>query len=114
MLTHEQREELMEKIGVFVLVLLTILFMFVLYMVLDEWRANQQISPANQPQALLTEGMLACVELGCPPGTQFVGSRQSDLYHECDSSYARAIKKENLLCFKDASDAVAQGYRKGG
>lgn len=52
----------------------------------------------------------ACVELGCPEGTQFVGSSGGTKYHYCWCSYAGGIKKENLLCFTSKEDAQARSY----
>lgn len=47
----------------------------------------------------------ACVALGCPKGTRFVASKNSDKYHRCDCKWAKKIKKENLLCFKTKEEA---------
>lgn len=52
----------------------------------------------------------SCIELGCPSGTKFVGSKDSDKYHYCNCRYAKRIKPENLLCFSDEKDAQAKGY----
>ena len=51
-----------------------------------------------------------CEDLGCPSGTQFVGSKSSTKYHYCDCRWAKRIKEENLICFDDAEDAQGQGY----
>ena len=51
-----------------------------------------------------------CESLGCPPGTQFVGSKNSDKYHRCDCRYAKKIKIENLVCFSSREEAESQGY----
>ncbi len=108
-ITPHDSEILKEKLAVFVMVLFVIFLMFVVYHFLDEWRGTNN---ADEPQVLLTSGSLACIELGCTPGTDFVGSKNSNLYHECTSSYARAIKDENLKCFPDAQNAIAEGYTK--
>lgn len=52
----------------------------------------------------------ACVSLGCPEGTKYVGSSKSDKYHYCSCSYAKKIYPENRLCFKSKEDAQSQGY----
>jgi hypothetical protein len=51
-----------------------------------------------------------CVELGCPSGTKFVGSKNSDKYHYCSCRYAKKIKKENLICFESKKEAQNEGY----
>ncbi|RLE42867.1 hypothetical protein DRJ48_02565, partial [Candidatus Woesearchaeota archaeon] len=38
---------------------------------------------------------LACRELGCPPATMFVASKESKIYHRCDCNYARRINPNN-------------------
>lgn len=52
----------------------------------------------------------SCVELGCPEGTQFVGSKNSDKYHYCDCRYAKRIDSENLVCFSSEEEAQSEGY----
>ena len=42
---------------------------------------------------------------------QFVGSKNSDVYHYPSCSYAKNIKEENKIWFENAQDAVNQGYR---
>jgi hypothetical protein len=51
-----------------------------------------------------------CEELGCPYGTNFVGSKNSDLYHYCHCSSAKRIKEENLVCFFTEEEAQEKGY----
>lgn len=51
-----------------------------------------------------------CEELGCPYGTNFVGSKNSDKYHYCHCSYAKRIKPENLVCFFSEEEAIEKGY----
>ncbi len=51
-----------------------------------------------------------CEELGCPYGTNFVGSKNSDLYHYCHCSFAKRIKPENLVCFFGEEEAIEKGY----
>lgn len=40
----------------------------------------------------------------------FVGSKNSDKYHPPDCAWAKRIKPENIVCFKDAEDAKNKGY----
>jgi len=51
-----------------------------------------------------------CEDLGCPYGTNFVGSKSSDLYHYCHCSHAKRIKPENLICFYSEEEAIQKGY----
>lgn len=46
-----------------------------------------------------------CISLGCPQGTQYVASKNSDKYHKCSCSFAKKIKQENLLCFPSKEEA---------
>lgn len=71
--------------------------------------------PASEtPQEQTSSGDPECVALGCPDGTNYVGSINSDKYHKCSCRWAHedqgGIKKENLNCFKDKSDAESQEY----
>ncbi|MBD3389146.1 MAG: hypothetical protein GF416_08635 [Candidatus Altiarchaeales archaeon] len=43
-----------------------------------------------------------CVALGCPEGTKFVASRNSDKYHSCGCEWAAKISEKNLLCYDSA------------
>ena len=51
-----------------------------------------------------------CVLLGCLEDTSFVGSESSDKYHLCSCRYAKKIKPENIICFKDKKEAEDAGY----
>lgn len=51
-----------------------------------------------------------CVDLGCPEGTIYVGSKESNKYHECSCRYAKNIAEKNLNCFTSRKDAERQGY----
>ena len=51
-----------------------------------------------------------CEGLGCKPGYSYVGSVNSDLFHDCGCVYARSIMAENIVCFKDAQEAKDKGY----
>ena len=51
-----------------------------------------------------------CEELSCPSGTNFVGSKNSDMYHYCSCSHAKRINPENLLCFSTEEEAIEEGY----
>ena len=58
-----------------------------------------------------TDGDQKCVSLGCSEGTQFVGSKNSDIYHKCHCSYAKRILEENLVCFSSKQEAIEIDYR---
>jgi len=51
----------------------------------------------------------ACIELGCEPGSIYVGSINSNKYYECSCHYAKRIKPENIICFATDEQAVADG-----
>ena len=49
-----------------------------------------------------------CVDLGCPSGTIYVGSINSDKYYGCDCRYAKSVLPENIVCFASDEDALAE------
>ena len=49
----------------------------------------------------------SCLDLGCFPGEIYVGSINSDKYYECKCGWAKTISPENIICFKDDAEAVA-------
>ncbi len=51
-----------------------------------------------------------CLDLGCPKGTIYVGSINSDKYHDCDCRHAKNIAEKNLNCFISRDDAKRQDY----
>ena len=44
-----------------------------------------------------------------PNDCAFVGSKNSTKYHTATCSWAKRILPKNLVCFKSAEDAIAQG-----
>ncbi len=68
---------------------------------------NQTISNNSDitftPTSNLTDD--ACISLGCPPGTLYVASKNSDKYHKCSCYNAKRIKPENLVCFSSKEQA---------
>lgn len=40
----------------------------------------------------------------------YVGSKNSDKYHYASCQWAKKIKPENLVCFKNIEEAKAKGY----
>ena len=51
----------------------------------------------------------ACTQLGCPQNSLFAGSINSDKYYECDCRYAKNINPENIICFANDDEALADG-----
>lgn len=109
---HDSRNESKEGLEKFIVFIMVVLTIFVLFFVYDFLDARATDDGVQVPTELLTSGALACIELGCGPGTDFIGSKEGDVYHECESLYARSILPENRVCFPSATEAVAQGYRK--
>jgi len=54
----------------------------------------------------------ACVELGCSEDDIYVGSVNSDKYYECSCRYAKSINPENIKCFKNDEEALADNRTK--
>ena len=63
--------------------------------------------------ALLLVGLLlgSVVVIAYASSCNFVGSKNSDVYHYPDCRYAKNIKSGNRVCFDTPEDAVAAGYR---
>jgi hypothetical protein len=99
------------KLLLFVLTVLAILILFSIFYYLEDWRVDH-VQQTPDPEDVLTSGMLACMELGCPFGTNYIGSSSGEVYHDCTTSQARSINEENRVCFSSTSDAVDQGYRR--
>jgi micrococcal nuclease len=53
----------------------------------------------------LTDVDSSCISLGCPQGTQYVASKNSDKYHKCYCSFAKRISPQNLICFSSKEEA---------
>ena len=52
----------------------------------------------------------ACVLLGCPLGTHFVGTKNTMKYHYCWCDIAINSARSNLVCFNDAIEPVMRDY----
>ena len=65
---------------------------------------------SSSSSSTIQPGDPECEELGCPEGTNFVGSVNSDMYHYCSCSHAKRINSENLVCFSTKEEAEEQGY----
>jgi hypothetical protein len=98
------------RILLFVMVVVSMLIMFSIFYYLEDWREEHFPEENAQTEDVLTSGMLACVEMGCPAGSKFLGSTSGTTYHSCATTQARSIKRENRICFSSASDASVAGY----
>lgn len=47
-----------------------------------------------------------------PKDCVFVGSKNSDKYYPPSCSFAKRLKPENVVCFKDEQEAESKGYKK--
>ena len=54
-------------------------------------------------------GEQACLDIGCPEGSIYAGSINSDKFYPCDCRYAKNINEENLVCFASAEEAISDG-----
>jgi hypothetical protein len=98
------------KLLLFLITAISMILMFTIFFYLEDWRA-ENIEQPPEPEDIITSGMLACVELGCPFGTKYLGSSMGEVYHDCITSQARSIKADNRVCFSSADDAIDKGYR---
>ena len=57
---------------------------------------------------------ITCMHFGCPEGSAFLASKNSDLFHTCQCRYANRIREENLLCYATAEQAQADGKNSSG
>lgn len=53
----------------------------------------------------------SCILLGCPYGTKFVASVNSDKYHDCTCHFAKRISEKNRVCYEIESQALLDGKR---
>jgi hypothetical protein len=98
------------RLLLFVIVVVAMLVMFSIFYYLEDWRADRFPEQEIEPEEILTSGMLACIEMGCPAGTKFIGSSGGVSYHDCATTQARSIKSDNRVCFSSYQDAIAKGY----
>ena len=80
-------------------------------------RASQspEIGPEGQASGIMGSNTVTAQKVPIQANSQipqncaFVGSKNSNKYHAPICHFAKLIKPENLICFKSASDALAQG-----
>ncbi len=94
------------KIITAVFTLLIIGFVIGIFFVADALRDTGIISVKE-------DKLVSCQKLGCPNSAKYIGSANSNVYHECDCNYALAILPENRLCFDSTQEAESLGYRPG-
>lgn len=93
-----------------IIIVLVILALFGTYHMIRLYKAAQEPTPPPTPEEPEV-GLISCEDLGCPEGSQYVGSSQSNVYHECSSGYAQTILSQNRICFFSAAEAEEAGYR---
>jgi len=76
------------------------------------WGEGEKVNINNNTSKTQVSTSDDCVALGCPSETNYVASKNSQVYHSCSCSYAKRIKQENILCFNSAQDAEARGFTK--
>lgn len=86
-----------------VIIILVVFSLFIVY---------YAINGSKEPeQDRVEQGLITCEDLGCPENTLFIASKESNVYHECISSYAPMILPQNRVCFYTAQEAEDAGYR---
>ena len=109
------------KVGTFLLFMMGVLIFVVICAGLlyymnstndDKNIQDKEGDDVNDEEVTIEDEGLACLELGCPDGTLYVGSINSDKYYVCSCHYAERINPENLKCFVSDSEAVEMGYLK--
>ncbi len=108
-----------EQLLIYILTFLIIAILIYTFWFADLWRAEKGVPSSSQKsesgyaeEPLLGPDVVSCEDLGCPTGTEFVGSSGSNVYHNCYCLYALAILPDNRICFMNASEAEGKGYRK--
>lgn len=52
-----------------------------------------------------------CEQLGCPPGTIAIASKNGDVFYNCACSMAFAIMPENMACYTTLQEPISEGLR---
>ncbi len=85
-----------KKLVIAIIIVLILIISFAAYLLIT-----------NKP-----ENTSVCESLGCPKGTVYVGSVNSDKYYVCDCQYSKRIKPENIMCFSTDNEALSKNYTK--
>ena len=81
-------------------------------LIIEKTAECQNMPVAPEAQNLAREAVSGSASSDIPSSNcAFVGSKNSNLYHLPDSSYAKRINPENQICFSSAEDAAAKGYK---
>ena len=128
----------MHKIRQVIMVLCVLIIIFLLFFSYSLWRyydekkitesyepdedlryASNMPSPASYSSDIpswwnVSDDRLAnpCLNLNCSSDTIYVGSKQARKYYECFCGWAKIIKPQNLLCFKNDQEALDINYTK--
>ena len=110
----QSKGDTLAKIFLFILTLSVMFGMFLVYDYLDDWRSEQLIdNPGFTPGTVPEGALISCTDLGCPQGTAYTGSSNSNLYHGCNCFYAKTILPGNRVCFNSQEEAISQGKKAG-
>lgn len=88
-------------------ILILVIIVGGIYYILTSTNDNKDTNPEN---TINTNTNNPCTELGCPYGTRYIGSINSDKFYECDCHYANRIKPENIRCFATRQEALSDNY----
>jgi len=107
-LTNKQKQQIIAPI----IVVIVIIALFAGYHLIKIYKAAQEgpVVPTEEGGPPVP-GLIICEDLGCPEGSQYIGSSESNVYHECSSGYAQTILPQNRMCFYNATEAEQAGYR---
>ncbi len=109
------------KVGTFLLFMMGVLIFVVacagLLYYMNSTNDNKSVQDEEKSEianvkVAIEDESLTCVEIGCPEGSFYVGSINSDKYYSCSCHYAKRINPENLKCFVSDSEAIEMGYIK--
>ena len=73
---------------------------------------NESVENTVNEGAQEIDKISACIGFDCPAGTKYVGSINSDKYYECRCRWAKNLLPENIKCFKDDNEALADNRTK--
>jgi len=74
--------------------------------------ADNVVEQDNEQVNQEIEKVFACSKLGCPQGSVYAGSSNSDKYYLCDCRWAKNVVPENLVCFASDEQALADNRTK--
>lgn len=103
------RRQLMMLGLVIILIVIVIGCLIVFYLESEQLPPDKVLEEKAEELENLEEIKKACSELGCPPGSIYVGSKNSDKYYFCNCHYAKLISPENIVCFKSEQEAIGEG-----